>query len=300
MLSHLLVPLDGSRLAEAALPAAAALAARLAARVTLLHVVERDPPRAVHGERHLGEAAEARAYLEEVAGRAFPAGVAVASHVHEGAPDEVVASIVAHAGELAPDLVVMCTHGRGGLGRLLFGSIAQKVIGRGPTPVLVVPPTPEGGAPPFACRRVLVPLDGTSAHEVGLPLAAALGRALGAALHLAAVVPTRATLTGEQAAAAQLLPRATAAMLEVQREEAEAHLADHAGSLGAAGLVVTTEVCRGDAAAVIQDCAARVQADLVVLASHGRVGLDAFFAGSVSATVARRATTPLLVVPIAR
>jgi nucleotide-binding universal stress UspA family protein len=300
MFSHLLVPLDGSRLAEAALPAAVALAARLAARVTLLHVVERDPPRAVHGERHLGDAAEARAYLDEVAGRAFPAGAVVASHVHEGAPDAVVESIVAHAGELAPDLVVMCTHGRGGLGRLLFGSIAQQVIGRGQTPVLLVPPTPEGGAPAFACRRVLVPLDGTPAHEVGLPLAAALGRALGAELHLTAVVPTRATLAGEQAAAAQLLPRATSAMLEVQREEAEAHLAEHAGRLGATGLAITSEVCRGDPAAVIQECAARVRADLVVLASHGRVGLDAFFAGSVSATVARRATTPLLVVPIAR
>jgi nucleotide-binding universal stress UspA family protein len=298
MLTHLLVPLDGSRLAEAALPATAALVARLSGRVTLLHVVERNPPRAVHGERHLGEPAEARAYLDEVARRAFPAGAAVAVHVHEGAPNDVVQSIVAHAAEFAPDLIVMCTHGRGGLGRVLFGSIAQQVIAKGSTPVLLVRPTAEGHAPPFACRRVLVPLDGSPAHAIDLPLAENLGRAVGATLHLMAVVPTRATLTGEQAAAGQLLPRATAEMLEVQREEVEAYLADEAGRLGAAGVTVETEVCRGDPAAAIQECAARIGADLLVLASHGRNGLDAFLAGSVASTVARQATTPLLVVPI--
>ncbi len=86
-LSHLLIPLDGSRLAEAALPVAAALAERLGARVTLLHVLERDPPREVHGEPHLGAAGEACAYLDEVAARAFAAVAPVVRHVHEGKPD---------------------------------------------------------------------------------------------------------------------------------------------------------------------------------------------------------------------
>jgi nucleotide-binding universal stress UspA family protein len=299
MLSHLLVPLDGSRLAEAALPAAAALAERLGGRVTLLHVVERDPPRAVHGEHHLATAAEAGAYLDAVAARAFAPPRPAACHVHEGAPDEVVESIVEHAGELGPDLVVMCTHGRGGLGRVLFGSIAQQVIRRGRTPVLLVRPTAGGGAPPFACRRIVVPLDGNPEHAVALPLAAALARAFGAALHLTAVVPTRGTLAGEQAAAGQLLPGATAAMLELQREELEAYLAEEAGRLAAGGAAVTSDVGRGDPAAVIHETAVQTGADLVVLASHGRAGLDAFMAGSVASAVERQATTPLLVVPIA-
>ena len=298
MLSHLLVPLDGSRLAEAALPAAAALAERLDARVTLLHVVERDPPREVHGEPHLGTAAEACGCLDEVAGRAFAAVAPVIRHVHEGAPDAVAASIVTHAGELTPDLIVMCTHGRGGLQRVLFGSIAQQVIRRGRTPVLLVRPTADGGAPPFALRRMVVPLDGNPEHAVALPLAAALARAFGATLHLTAVVPTRATLAGEQAAAGQLLPGATAEMLEVQRDEVEAYLVAAAGLLAAEGLAVESEVGRGDPATVIHEIAVRTGADLVVLASHGRVGLEAFLAGSVASTVVRQATTPLLVVPI--
>jgi nucleotide-binding universal stress UspA family protein len=299
MLSHLLVPLDGSRLAEAALPAAAALAQRLRARVTLLHVVERDPPREVHGEPHLHTAAEAGAYLDDVALRAFAAVGPVACHVHEGAPDQVVASIVTQAGELTPDLIVMCTHGRGGLQRVLFGSIAQQVIQRGRTPVLLVRPTGDGGAPPFALRRVIVPLDGNPEHAVALPLAAALARAFGAALHLTAVVPTRATLAGQQAAAGQLMPAATAQLLEVQAEEVEAYLVEAAERLRAEGLAVEREVVRGDPATVIHETVVRTGADLVVLASHGRVGIEAFLAGSVASAVVKQATTPLLVVPIA-
>ena len=66
MFTHLLVPLDGSSLAETALPATAYLARVLPARVTLLHLVERHPPSEVHHDRHLTNAAEASAYLESI------------------------------------------------------------------------------------------------------------------------------------------------------------------------------------------------------------------------------------------
>ena len=72
MFKNLLVPLDGSRMAESALAAAAYLAPKLRARVTLMHCIERAAPETVHGERHLREPEEARAYLEEAAARAFP------------------------------------------------------------------------------------------------------------------------------------------------------------------------------------------------------------------------------------
>ena len=79
MFKHLLVPLDGSQLAEAALPAAAYLAQKLDATVTLVHIIEHDAPAEVHGERHLTNADEANAYLTEVARRAFPPGVHTSS-----------------------------------------------------------------------------------------------------------------------------------------------------------------------------------------------------------------------------
>ena len=68
MLKKILVPLDGSSLSEASLPAAAALAQRFNSRITLLHVIERDAPSEVHHERHLTTAGEAQAYMADVAG----------------------------------------------------------------------------------------------------------------------------------------------------------------------------------------------------------------------------------------
>ena len=106
-----------------------------------MHVIERGAPETVHGERHLTRPDEADAYLAEVQARAFQVGNRVEHHVHDGATRDVARSIVEHGLELKCNLIVMCTHGRGGLRDLLFGSIAQKVAARGATPVLLVYPT---------------------------------------------------------------------------------------------------------------------------------------------------------------
>ena len=71
MFRHFLIPLDGSRMAEAALPVAAFLAEKFSSRVTLMHVVERNAPREVHGQSHLKNAQEAAVYLRELSQRAF-------------------------------------------------------------------------------------------------------------------------------------------------------------------------------------------------------------------------------------
>ncbi len=130
MIEHLLVPLDGSRLAEATLPAAISLGERLRARVTLLHVLERRAPTTIHGERHLAVAPEAEAYLNGVASRFADAGVPVDTHVHPNPEGDVGASIAAHAAELGADLIVLCTHGEGGMRGWLSGSLAQHVVRR--------------------------------------------------------------------------------------------------------------------------------------------------------------------------
>src|SRR5512137_596305 len=106
MFKHILIPLDGSHLAEAALPAAVYLAHQLGARITLVHVIERDAPLEVHGERHLSDPDEARKYLDEVATRAFPTGTEVEKHVHSSKVSDVAQSIAEHVGELGTDLIV--------------------------------------------------------------------------------------------------------------------------------------------------------------------------------------------------
>jgi hypothetical protein len=99
MYKHLLVPLDGSRLAETVFPAVAYLAEKLAARVTLLHVVERDAPETIHGQRHLTEAREAGMYLDEAARLALPSSIVAARHVVAAGEGGVARSIVQYAAE---------------------------------------------------------------------------------------------------------------------------------------------------------------------------------------------------------
>jgi nucleotide-binding universal stress UspA family protein len=298
MFRHLLVPLDGSRLPEAALPAAALLAGKLGAAVTLVHVIEENPPQDVHGESHLRDPDQACTYLDEVASRAFPHGSEVETHTHRAQVQDVARSIVEHTAELEPDLIVMCTHGQGGLYTRLFGSIAQQIIALGRTPVLLVRPSQRRAAPELACQRMLVPLDGNPDHEQGLRVAAGLAQACGADLHLVMVVPTVRTLRGQQAASGVFLPGAVSTLLDLDREAAEAHLSDQVVRLRADGLAVTAEVRRGDPARVIARMAQRAHADLVVMGTHGKAGMEAFWSDSVAAAVSSEADVPLLLVPV--
>jgi nucleotide-binding universal stress UspA family protein len=298
MFKRLLVPLDGSKLAEAALPVAASLAQGLQVSVTLLHIVEKDPPRAVHGDAHLTNPDEALAYLEEVARRAFAPGIVVERHVHTAQVGDVARSIVDHGQELAPELVVMCTHGRGGLRGLLVGSIAQQVVGQGAIPVLLIPAAASWRPGSFVCRRLLVALEGSSAHDEALQPAAELARALQATLHLLVVVPTLSTLAWDQAAPGKLAPGTMSTLLELEAQRAEDHIRQHEEALRAQGVQVTVEVRRGDPSAAIVKAARRAEADLIVMGTHGRRGVDAIWAGSVTPKVSARSHLPLLLVPI--
>ncbi len=299
MVKHILVPLDGSAPAEAALPAAALLAARCGARVTLLHIIERDAPATIHGARHLREQGEATAYLDEIHRRSFPADTKVACHVHEAAAADVARGIVEHEGELAPDLIVMCAHGRRGFHEKIFGRIAQQVVGLGSVPVLLIRP-PATGAAPFECRTILVPEDGQPEHEIGLQVATGLARATGAKLELLFVVPTAATLGGTDALTKQLLPSATRIMLDLAERGAREHLQQHVSALvggtSSPALQAAAHVLRGEPAREVCAAAERLAADLVVLATHGKAGSSAFWSGSVAAKIIRDCPRPLLLV----
>ena len=297
MFKHLLVPLDGSPLAESSLPVVAALAETLECRVTLLHVIEWNPPAAVHGAPHLADETQAQAYLETALQR-LPAGAAVDRHVHTDKERDVPKSIADHATELGVDLVVLCTHGRGRLRHRLLGGIAQRVAGLGPVPVLLAPPSVAPPGKPFRCETMLVPLDGQPAHEQGLDPATGLARACHASLHLLAVVPTLGTLSGEYAAAGQMLPGATSALLELDEDRAERYVTEIVARLAGTGLTVTAEVGRGDPTAMILDTAKRSLADLIVLGTHGRSGLDAFWSASVAPRIALKTQVPVLLVPV--
>ena len=295
MFTNILVPLDGSKLSEAALEPAAVLASKLGSHVMLLHVIEQDAPTEVHKERHLSNPDEAEAYLKEVARRAFPPQIQVGTHVHTAPVSDVAKSIVEHASaEFEPDLIVTCTHGRGGMRDMLFGSIAQKVVSQGTTPLLLVRP----GSPKFELVTILAPLDPDSEHDDGLPLTESLAKVFDAKLYLLSVVPTFSTLTGEQAAASSLMPGTTQAMLDIREETSRTHLKTHLDSLKAQGIRAAAEVARGDPVAMINKTASQVRANMVVLSTHGKAGVGAFWARSVAPHVAQRTTIPLLLIPL--
>lgn len=298
MFKHILVPLDGSKLSEAAIPAAASLAQTLGAPVLLLHIIEQDAPQEIHKDHHLTKADEASAYLEEIAKRGFPTQVKVETHVHTAAVKDVPRSIVEHAlMEFQPDLIVMCSHGRGGVRDLLYGSIAQQVVAQGLTPLLLIKPGAETPTT-FEIENILVPLDTGSVHDVGLPLMQEIARAYKAGVHLLTVVPTFSTISGETAATGSLLPATTSALLDIDAENAEEHLQAHLDELRAVNLQVTAEVARGDPATEIVNISGKRQADMIVLTTHRKTGTAAFWARSVAPNVVRRARTPVLLIPI--
>ncbi len=297
MFKHILVPLDGSHLAEAALAPAALIAETLGAPVTLIHIIEQEAPREVHKDRHLTKTDEALAYLREVAARAFPSTTKVETHVHSAAVENVAQSIVEHTQEeFAPDLIVMCTHGKSGVRGLLFGSIAQQVVAHGTIPLLLVRPKATGGA--FQLKKICVPLDSESLHDNSLPLSEELARTFDAELYLLSVVPTFGTLAGEQAAAGSLLPATTTALLNIKEENAREDLQAHINNMRTAGLRASAEVARGDPATVIVKSAEKAGADLIVLSTHRRAGMGAFWARSVAPNVANHSTLPLLLIPL--
>jgi nucleotide-binding universal stress UspA family protein len=297
MFKRILLPLDGSQLAEAVLPAAASLAEKLNAPVTLLHVIEQKAPEAVHHERHLTRPEEAEIYLKSLAKLSFPAGVKTKWHVHSTEVKDVTASIVEHAGEFEPDLIIMCAHGRSGIRDMLFGRIAQQVLAKGSTPLLLLQPmTSQRKA--FNPRRILLPLDSESIHDDSLPVAKGLAKAYNAELYLLCVIPTFSTLRGEEAATSTILPATTSALLDIKEQRAKEHLQGHLNELIGEGFRTSAEIARGDPVQTIVNVAERSQTDLIVLSTHRKAGIDAFWARSVAPNVARRTRIPLLLIPL--
>ncbi|MBI4504814.1 MAG: universal stress protein [Chloroflexi bacterium] len=296
--AHLLVALDGSALAETVLALLRSLATPLGARVTLLHVLEHGAPATVHGQPHLTTAAAAEAYLRPLATRLGEGGLAVATHVHPNPEHDVAASIAAHAAELDADLIVLATHGHGGMREWLVGRIPEQVAARAGRPVLIVPAPAEREV--AAVRRLMLPVDQAGEARAALPLARRLAIACQAQLVLVTVVPTPATLAGDAGAAALFLPQTTTSLLNWAEEQARAALDELAEELARTGLACTTDVRRGDPARAIVQAIGAHGVDLVVLATHARVGLGGLWAGSVTPRVVAAASCPLLLVPIPR
>lgn len=254
-IAHVLAPLDGSARAEAVLGWLPLLPIQ---RLTLLHVRDEDSP----------ELGEATRYLEEIASRPSPPGCTVETRVVTGcAADSIVAAAA------GVDLVVMSTRGAGGGGRLLFGSVADRVARHSPSPTLLL----RGGSAPVsaeAVRRVVVPLDGSANAERALPLALTLAATLACPIHLTTVI--------EEAAA------------KTARRRADGYLERHAEQLASRGVQATTERRSGSAAEEL--LAAVAPGDLLVITTHGQGEARRWQIGRVAEKLLRQAAAPVVLV----
>jgi nucleotide-binding universal stress UspA family protein len=286
---RILVPLDGSQLAETVLPAASSLAETLGAQLLLLHALEQDAPAEVHGEPHLGTAQEARAYLRRQEEELRHRGVAAESHVHEPPVEDVAEAIDAHARELGADLIAMCAHGRSNLLTQLIGSIAERVLRAGSVPILLrTVRRPQAGE--FALRNLLVPIDFGHDVDAALAAAGALARPYGAAVTLLAAPepPPPPTST--------LLPATSAIVREYELDDLGRRLEDLAerarGELG----VVRPAVADQPPAQAILAAADSLPADLIVLVTDAHGGLSSWYAPSTAQELLRRPDQLLLLI----
>ena len=297
MLKRLLIPLDGSPMSEAVLPASSYLAAKAGAGVVLLHVMERKAPSSVHGQRHLTDSSEAVEYLRRVAAKAFPAGLDVQWHVHLDRIRNVGQSLANHACEFSPDLIVMCSHGGVRLRDRLLGNIPQQVLVRRIAPVLLLR-ADKAGKVQFPFTRILAPLDGQAAHEQALAGATDLAILCTCPLTLLTVVPTVGSLPPHQAITGSLLPGATREALDLGEDRAVEYIEGHVRRLRSAGLDASGRVTRGDPSGVIIETAEEMHADLIAIGSHGKAGSKAFWAGSILPRLIRRTKVSLLLAPV--
>ena len=283
MLSTILVPLDGSPLAERALPFAERLARGTKARLVLTRVVPIS--RLPNVEETVATAAQE--YLERIASCLAGTGlISQTALLHGEPPTEILEAAHIHSA----DLVIMCTHGRSGIGRWLYGSVADAVIRLATLPVMLVPPELSVVWAANEPARILVPLDGSELSEMALGPAAELASCLGAELLLTQVVPWPPIVYGDPV---ELLPYEP----EEQLAEARSYLDEVAARLRQSGARVRhrEDVAQTPAAAIVR-LVQEEHVDLVAMATHGRNGLARVVLGSTTTGTLQRADVPLLVV----
>lgn len=272
MLKPILVPLDGSDLAERALPYAEALAAP-GCELILLEVGPAE---------------------DEVGALARHGGSCGHLETAVGDPAE---QILQGARAMGVGLIVMTTHGRGSLGRWAFGSVADTVTRTAPVPVMVVRPRAGAAEPDPIMRRVVVPLDGSPLAEQALPTAQALAQQLHVPVHLVTAIDLTSLLPVEILPAVAFDASLYDETLAEVRTDAEAWLEHAAQRLESAGVTATWEVLSGSPFLVIGEAAR--PGDVIVMTSHGRGGARRWFLGSVAEKLIREALVPIVLVPAA-
>jgi nucleotide-binding universal stress UspA family protein len=299
-LERILVPLDGSAVAEQSIPYVAALAADNA-EITFIQVVseghsERDMlghvvvPAGEVGHRsrmqgldHLRDAADRWRSILPVEPR---------FEVSIGDP---IKEIIATAKRLSCELIAVASHGRGGVRRLAVGSVAHDLARSSPVPVLLIRARDDAGNGQARLDRIVVPYDGSQLASAAIPAAIDLAKRIGSGIFLIQVISPTDYAPMPATTESYFPSAAYEETIELVEQNAESELKTVADVIQNAGVEVKHAVVPGAPAEALIDQTRHE--DLIVMTSHGRSGLKRLFMGSVAEHLVRHGHAPVVVVP---
>jgi nucleotide-binding universal stress UspA family protein len=290
-ITRILVPTDFGAAADAALACARRLAAPFGAEVRLVHTFEDPSTTAAFAPEIYAPVPDAvrdetirnvrQQLAERLAGDSPP--VNASGEVITGT---TAGAIVDYARFIDADVIVMGTHGRGGMAHLLLGSVAERVVRTAHCPVLTVRATPARAT----VKRLLVPTDFSTTSDEALDYALLLAERLGATVQLLHVLDD--PLVAEGLAAEAYIaeaPTMRTAMLQDAQERLRQRTAP-----ARPGVSITARALFGHGAATITEYAHAQGIDMIVMGTHGRTGVAHLLLGSVAERVVRTAPCPVL------
>ena len=295
MFAKILVPLDGSKLAEQALPTAFKLATAVGSKIILMRVPQDHevmtiasvggelPPITVDGS----DFAEAEAYLKDLAHIWQTNEINISVRLGEGDPASAIIDI---ATDEHADLIIMSTHGRTGLARWALGSVAEKVLRAAPVPVIVA----RDDRP---IEKILITLDGSNFAAAAVTPAMQLAQALQATVTFLRVQPYESYANRLEIDEYMRFEYGLDKSLEdLTRKRIRWYLEDIMDQYSQSGVPTQYAIVMGFAADEILAYAEKEEFDLIVMSTHGRTGLRRWVYGSVTEKVLRSAHCGVMVV----
>lgn len=291
MYRKILVPLDGSYLAEVVVNYTARLAGKLGAEVVFLNVYfpEEKDLLPMH-----------RAYVEHVAEwvikRALPQKIVAKGDLATGNPAD---EILNYAEKNGVDLILMATHGRSGVSRLVMGSVAEKVWRASPVPVWLLRGRSFEEVKEEASDAIIVTLDGSKLAEKAIPYTEDLARQWGnGGMEIVLLSVCEPPVIPSDYPPDMPLSWERHVEEEIARwqQKIKSYLENVEGELRKKGFRVRTEILMGQAAPTIVEYAAKNPAQLLVMATHGRSGVSRWIMGSVAEGVLASITIPVFLI----
>ena len=295
MYTRMLVPLDGSKVAEQVLPYARFLAKSLGIPTELLGVVDPEtlvafanPAQGRPLDTLVTETMSRSAIYLETTARSFQ-GAQVKSSVAKGKPED---EVIERAAADKNTLIVMATHGRSGLQRWLLGSVADKVLHGATNHLLLIRASDQGktdGEAPL--KTVIVPLDGSPLAERALPVVVDLAKTMDLQVVLVRAYALPPTISAED------YGYYSAELLDHLESEARDYLQGKINEIKQKGIATVTSVVNtGYGAEEIITLARNTPDNLIAMCTHGRSGIQRTVLGSVTDRVVRHSGDPVLIV----